>query len=74
MAEHDFMPLLGWDHVELWVGNAKQAAYWYESALGFDRVAYASSSRAGSGATARSSASRAGTATPRKTSLCRCRT
>jgi 4-hydroxyphenylpyruvate dioxygenase len=35
------MPLLGWDHVELWVGNAKQAAYWYEHALGFDRVAYA---------------------------------
>jgi 4-hydroxyphenylpyruvate dioxygenase len=37
----DFMPLLGWDHLELWVGNAKQAAYWYEQALGFDRVAYA---------------------------------
>jgi 4-hydroxyphenylpyruvate dioxygenase len=37
----DFMPLEGWDHVELWVGNAKQAAYWYEHALGFDRVAYA---------------------------------
>jgi 4-hydroxyphenylpyruvate dioxygenase len=38
---NDFMPLEGWDHVELWVGNAKQAAYWYEHALGFDRVAYA---------------------------------
>ena len=37
----DFRPLDGWDHVELWVGNAKQAAYWYEHALGFDRVAYA---------------------------------
>jgi 4-hydroxyphenylpyruvate dioxygenase len=36
----DFMPLDGWDHLELWVGNAKQAAYWYEHALGFDRVAY----------------------------------
>jgi 4-hydroxyphenylpyruvate dioxygenase len=35
------MPLDGWDHVELWVGNAKQAAYWYEHALGFARVAYA---------------------------------
>src|SRR5688572_13216182 len=35
------MPLDGWDHLELWVGNAKQAAYWYEHALGFDRVAYA---------------------------------
>jgi 4-hydroxyphenylpyruvate dioxygenase len=41
MAERDFMPLDGWDHVELWVGNAKQAAYWYEHALGFERVAYA---------------------------------
>ncbi|MBV8563459.1 MAG: 4-hydroxyphenylpyruvate dioxygenase [Actinobacteria bacterium] len=40
MAE-DFMPLLGWDHIELWVGNAKQAAYFYEHALGFTRTAYA---------------------------------
>jgi 4-hydroxyphenylpyruvate dioxygenase len=37
----DFMPLDGWDHVELYVGNAKQAAYYYERALGFSRVAYA---------------------------------
>jgi 4-hydroxyphenylpyruvate dioxygenase len=37
----DFMPLDGWDHVELYVGNAKQAAYYYEHALGFSRVAYA---------------------------------
>jgi 4-hydroxyphenylpyruvate dioxygenase len=36
----DFMPLLGWDHVELWVGNAKQAAYYYEHAFGFARSAY----------------------------------
>ena len=35
------MPLEGWDHVELWVGNAKQAAYFYEHALGFTRTAYA---------------------------------
>ena len=35
------MPLLGWDHVELWVGNAKQSAYFYERALGFRRTAYA---------------------------------
>jgi 4-hydroxyphenylpyruvate dioxygenase len=35
------MPLEGWDHVELWVGNAKQAAYFYERALGFHRTAYA---------------------------------
>ena len=40
MAE-DFMPLDGWDHVELWVGNAKQAAYYYEHAYGFRRTAYA---------------------------------
>src|SRR4051794_13521247 len=35
------MPLDGWDHVELWVGNAKQATYWYEHAMGFNRTAYA---------------------------------
>jgi 4-hydroxyphenylpyruvate dioxygenase len=40
MAE-DFMPLLGWDSVEFWVGNAKQAAYFYEHAMGFTRTAYA---------------------------------
>src|SRR6266704_3564231 len=37
----DFMPLDGWDHVELWVGNAKQSAYFYEQAFGFSRSAYA---------------------------------
>jgi 4-hydroxyphenylpyruvate dioxygenase len=40
-VSQDFMPLDGWDHVELWVGNAKQAAYYYEHAFGFHRVAYA---------------------------------
>src|SRR5690242_19882725 len=39
MAE-DFMPLLGWDSIELWVGNAKQSAYFYEHAMGFSRTAY----------------------------------
>src|SRR5437899_619690 len=34
------MPLDGWDHVELWVGNAKQAAFFYERAFGFTRTAY----------------------------------
>ena len=29
------MPLEGWDHLEFWVGNAKQAAYFYEHAFGF---------------------------------------
>src|SRR4051794_16621573 len=40
-AKVDFMPLDGWDYVELWVGNAKQAAFFYEHALGFARMAYA---------------------------------
>ena len=37
----DFMPLNGVDHVELWVGNAAQAAYYYRHAFGFKEVAYA---------------------------------
>jgi 4-hydroxyphenylpyruvate dioxygenase len=37
----DEMPLLGIDHVELYVGNATQAAYWLTRALGFREVAYA---------------------------------
>src|SRR5689334_11446168 len=40
MAEHDQMPLEDWDHIHLWVGNAKQAAYFYERAFGFHRHAY----------------------------------
>ena len=31
----DFMPLHGIDHVELYVGNALQSAYFYVHALGF---------------------------------------
>src|SRR4051812_5091212 len=37
----DFMPLHGVDHVELYVGNAAQAAYYYARAFGFREVAYA---------------------------------
>jgi 4-hydroxyphenylpyruvate dioxygenase len=40
-AAGDFMPLHGIDHVELYVGNAAQAAYFYTRALGFEEVAYA---------------------------------
>jgi 4-hydroxyphenylpyruvate dioxygenase len=40
-AAGDFMPLHGIDHVELWVGNAQQAAYYYTHAYGFREVAYA---------------------------------
>ena len=36
----DFLPLLGTDYVELYVGNAKQAAYYYQTAWGFQPVAY----------------------------------
>ncbi|MDX6723134.1 MAG: 4-hydroxyphenylpyruvate dioxygenase, partial [Solirubrobacteraceae bacterium] len=40
-AAGDFMPLNGIDHVELYVGNALQAAYYYTRAFGFREVAYA---------------------------------
>jgi 4-hydroxyphenylpyruvate dioxygenase len=40
-APADFLPLRGIDHIELWVGNARQAAHFYRTALGFDQVAYA---------------------------------
>lgn len=41
MNPHDHMPLEGVDHVELWVGNAAQAAFFLERAFGFRRIAYA---------------------------------
>lgn len=37
----DFLPLLGTDYVELYVGNAKQAAHYYKTAFGFQSYAYA---------------------------------
>ena len=37
----DFLPLNGTDYVELYVGNAKQAAHYYKSAFGFQSEAYA---------------------------------
>ena len=37
----DFLPLRGLDHLEFRVGNAKQAAYYYEHAFGFSCTAYA---------------------------------
>lgn len=37
----DFLPLLGTDYVELYVGNAKQAAHYYKTAFGFQSLAYA---------------------------------
>ncbi|TPE39458.1 4-hydroxyphenylpyruvate dioxygenase [Pontibacter mangrovi] len=37
----DILPLNGTDHIEFYVGNAKQAAYYYQTAFGFKLVAYA---------------------------------
>ncbi|HFS66964.1 MAG TPA: 4-hydroxyphenylpyruvate dioxygenase [Flavobacteriia bacterium] len=37
----DFLPILGTDYVEMYVGNAKQAAHFYKTALGFQSLAYA---------------------------------
>jgi len=39
MSAADFLPLRGYDHVEFYVGNAKQAAHFYDKALGFKPVA-----------------------------------
>ncbi len=36
----DFLPLLGTDYVEFFVGNAKQAAHYYKTAFGFQSLAY----------------------------------
>ena len=37
----DFLPINGTDYVELYVGNAKQAAHYYKTAFGFQDFAYA---------------------------------
>lgn len=37
----DFLPLKGIDHIELYVGNAKQSAYFYRAAFGFSITGYA---------------------------------
>src|ERR1700745_1092848 len=39
--EEDFLPLNGTDHVEFYCGNAKQSAYYYQTAWGYELVAYA---------------------------------
>ncbi|KAA5820893.1 4-hydroxyphenylpyruvate dioxygenase [Algibacter amylolyticus] len=36
----DFLPLLGTDYVEFYVGNAKQSAHFYKTAFGFQSYAY----------------------------------
>ncbi len=37
----DFLPLKGIDHVEFWVGNAKQSAHYFRALWGFTPIAYA---------------------------------
>lgn len=36
----DFLPINGTDYIELYVGNAKQSAHFYKTALGFQSLAY----------------------------------
>jgi 4-hydroxyphenylpyruvate dioxygenase len=40
-AKVDFLPLNGTDHIEFYVGNARQSAYYYRAAFGMSLVAYA---------------------------------
>jgi len=40
METQDFLPLLGTDFVEFYVGNAKQAAHYYKTAFGYEGLAY----------------------------------
>ncbi|MBB6328191.1 4-hydroxyphenylpyruvate dioxygenase [Algoriphagus iocasae] len=37
----DFLPINGTDYVEMYVGNAKQSALFYQYAFGFELIAYA---------------------------------
>ena len=39
VADEDFCPILGFDHLELYVGNAKQSAAWYCHVFGFECTA-----------------------------------
>ncbi len=38
--QQDLFPINGTDYIEFYVGNAKQAAYYYQSAFGFNLIAY----------------------------------
>jgi 4-hydroxyphenylpyruvate dioxygenase len=37
----DFLPINGTDHIEFYVGNAKQASLYYQHCFGFELIAYA---------------------------------
>ncbi|GAB1403882.1 MAG: 4-hydroxyphenylpyruvate dioxygenase [Lentimicrobiaceae bacterium] len=40
-SNNDFLPINGTDYVEFYVGNARQAAHYYQTAFGFQPLAYA---------------------------------
>jgi 4-hydroxyphenylpyruvate dioxygenase len=40
-TQEDFLPINGTDHIEFYCGNAKQSAYYYQTAWGYELVAYA---------------------------------
>lgn len=40
-SQEDFLPINGTDHIEFYCGNAKQSAYYYQTAWGYELVAYA---------------------------------
>jgi 4-hydroxyphenylpyruvate dioxygenase len=41
MPEQDFMPIQNFDYIQFYVGNSKQAAYYFSNAWGFTPIAYA---------------------------------
>ena len=41
MPEQDFMPIQNFDHIEFYVGDARQAAYYFSNGWGFVPIAYA---------------------------------
>ena len=40
ITNNDTFPILGTDHIEFYVGNAKQSAMYYQAAFGFELIAY----------------------------------
>ncbi len=41
MPEQDFMPIQNFDYIEFYVGDARQAAYYFSNGWGFTPIAYA---------------------------------
>src|SRR6185295_13963735 len=39
--KEDFLPIQGTDHIEFYVGNARQSALYYQHTFGFELIAYA---------------------------------